>query len=123
VVASGKFVWPASGVISQAYRWYHKAIDIANKLMPPVLAADSGKVVIAGWPDNVGYGNRVLIDHGNGFMTLYAHLAKIFVSAGQTVKRGDQIGQMGSSGRSTGIHLHFEIRRGGDLLNPQEFLK
>jgi len=123
VVASGKFVWPASGVISQAYRWYHKAIDIANKLMPPVLAADSGKVVIAGWPDNVGYGNRVLIDHGNGFMTLYAHLDKIFVSAGQTVKRGDQIGQMGSSGRSTGIHLHFEIRRGGDLLNPQEFLK
>jgi len=123
VVASGKFVWPVSGVISQAFRWYHKAIDIANKILPPVLAADSGKVIVAGWPDNIGYGNRVLIDHGNGFQTLYAHLAKIYVKEGQTVKRGDQIGQMGSTGRSTGPHLHFEIRQNGNLVNPLDFLK
>lgn len=123
VVASGRFVWPAAGAISQIFRWYHKAIDIANKNMPPVLAADSGKVLVAGWPDNIGYGNRVLIDHGNGFLTLYGHLAKIYVSTGQTVNRGDQIGQMGSTGRSTGTHLHFEIRNGGGLLNPMDYLK
>ncbi|HNP89671.1 MAG: Murein DD-endopeptidase MepM [Microgenomates group bacterium ADurb.Bin219] len=123
VVASGRFVWPAAGAISQNFRWYHKAIDIANKNMPPVLAADSGKVLVAGWPDNVGYGNRVMIDHGNGFITLYGHLARIFVTAGQTVNRGDQIGQMGSTGRSTGPHLHFEIRTGGGLLNPMDHLK
>lgn len=123
VVASGQFVWPTSGVISQAFRWYHQAVDIANKLMPSVLAADSGKVIIAGWPDNVGYGNRVMIDHGNGYVTLYGHLNKIYVVAGQTVKRGDQIGQMGSTGRSTGPHLHFEIRRNGSTTNPLDFLK
>jgi len=123
VVASGKFVWPASGIISQGFRWYHKAIDIANRDLPPVLAADSGKVLVAGWPDNVGYGNRVVIDHGNGFITLYGHLNRIYVVAGQTVKRGDQIGQMGSTGRSTGPHLHFEIRQNGTLVNPLDFLK
>lgn len=123
VVASGKFVWPVSGVISQGYRWYHKAVDIANDKLPNILAADAGKVIVAGWPDNIGYGNRVLIDHGNGFMTLYAHLSKIYVVSGQTVKRGDPIGQMGSTGRSTGPHLHFEIRHNGSLVNPLEFLK
>lgn len=123
VVASGIFVWPTSGVISQTYHWYHKAADIANKLMPTVLAADAGKVMEAGWPDNIGYGNRILIDHGNGYATLYAHLNKIYVVAGQTVNRGDQIGQMGSTGRSTGSHLHFEIRKNGVLLDPLAFLK
>jgi len=79
--------------------------------------------VIAGWPDNIGYGNRVLIDHGNGFQTLYAHLSRIYVTAGQTVKRGDQIGQMGSTGRSTGVHLHFELRKEGALVDPLAYLK
>jgi len=123
VVASGQFVWPASGTISQSFRWYHQAIDIANKQAPVILAADSGRVVIAGWPDNIGYGNRVLIDHGNGFQTLYAHLSRIYVTAGQTVKRGDQIGQMGSTGRSTGVHLHFELRKEGALVDPLAYLK
>jgi len=123
VVASGVFVWPASGVITQYFRWYHKGIDIANKEGPAILAADSGKIVVAGWPDNVGYGNRVVIDHGNGYQTLYGHLAKIYVVAGQTVKRGDQIGQMGSTGRSTGTHLHFEVRRGGVAVDPLGVLK
>jgi murein DD-endopeptidase MepM/ murein hydrolase activator NlpD len=123
VVASGLFVWPASGIISQGFRWYHRAMDIANKLLPPVLAADSGKVVAAGFLLGSGYGNRVMIDHGNGFVTLYGHLSRIYVEAGQNVKKGDQIGQMGSTGRSTGPHLHFEIRKNGNLLNPFDFLK
>ena len=123
VSATGQFIWPASGTLSQLFRWYHKGIDISNKSTPPILAADAGKVVIAGWPDGIGYGNRVLIDHGNGFATLYAHLAKIYVEAGQTVNRGDQIGQMGSTGRSTGTHLHFEIRKNGAAVNPLGYLK
>jgi len=123
VVASGQFVWPTAGVISQRFVWYHKALDIANQDMPPVLAADSGRVLVAGWPDNIGYGNRVLIDHGNGLMTMYGHLSRIFVSVGQTVKRGDQIGQMGSTGRSTGPHLHFEIRTNSGSVNPLDYLK
>jgi len=123
IVASGVFVWPTSGRISQNFRWYHQAIDIANKAETPVLAADAGKIMVAGWPDNIGYGNRILIDHGNGFMTLYAHLAKVTVTPGQTVKRGSVIGLMGSTGRSTGTHLHFEIRVGGKAVDPLAYLK
>lgn len=123
VTATGNFVWPAQGGISQGYRFYHKAIDISNKGGGPILAADSGVVIVAGWPDNYGYGNRVMIDHGNGFVTLYAHLSLIQVKEGQRVNRGDVIGQMGSTGRSTGTHLHFEVRQGGVLLNPLSYLK
>ena len=123
VSATGQFVWPASGTISQRYVWYHQAIDIANKAAPTILAADSGTVIAAGWLDGYGYGNRVIIDHGNGFQTLYAHLASVSVVAGQTVNRGNAIGRMGATGRSTGIHLHFEVRQGGALLNPLQFLK
>jgi len=123
VSALGIFAWPASGNISQGFRWYHRGIDIANKSAPAILAADSGKVMLVGWPDGSGYGNRVVIDHGNGFKTLYAHLTKIYVVAGQTVNRGDQIGQMGSTGRSTGIHLHFEIEKGGSPVDPLAYLK
>lgn len=119
---SGKFVWPTGGRLTQKFSWYHKAIDIANKAAPDVVAADGGTVVIAGWPDQSGYGNRILIDHGNGYTTLYGHLQKLYVSAGQRVSRGQTIGQMGSTGRSTGTHLHFEIRSGGGNLNPLNFL-
>lgn len=118
---SGQFIWPAAGRITQGYSFYHKAIDIANRSGGAILAADTGTVVGAGWLDNSGYGNRVLIDHGNGFVTLYAHMSVVQVSAGQSVTRGAVIGQMGSTGRSTGVHLHFEIRKGG-LLNPLSFL-
>ncbi len=123
VTAQGSFVWPTSGSISQGYRFYHKAIDISNRGGGNILAADSGSVVVSGWPDNSGYGNRIMIDHGNGFVTLYAHLSSIQVKEGQRVNRGDVIGQMGSTGRSTGTHLHFEIRQGGSLLNPSDYLK
>jgi len=123
VTATGSFVWPAAGRITQGYFFYHKAIDIANRGGGPILAADSGVVTVAGWVDNGGYGNRVQIDHGNGFVTLYAHLSSVQVRPGQRVNRGDVIGQMGSTGRSTGVHLHYEIRQGGVLLNPLNYLQ
>ncbi|MGB9911627.1 MAG: peptidoglycan DD-metalloendopeptidase family protein [Microgenomates group bacterium] len=122
-VGSGQFVWPTSGRISQGYAWYHKAIDIANKDAPDILAADGGKVVIAGWVAPTAYGNRIVIDHGNGYATLYAHLSQIYVSVGQNVAKGQPIGKMGSTGRSTGTHLHFEIRVNGVAQNPLNYLK
>ncbi len=120
VSATGGFVWPASGVISQGYSFYHKAIDIAGS--GAILAADSGTVIASGW-DNSGYGNRVMLDHGNGTKTLYAHMEVLQVVAGQTVNKGDVLGIMGSTGRSTGRHLHFEIRQDSVLLNPFDYLK
>ncbi len=123
VVASGAFVWPTSGKITQRFVWYHKGVDIANKAGTPVLVADAGKVIISGWPDNVGYGNRIFIDHGNGFITVYAHLSRIDVTVGQTVNRGNVIGLIGSTGRSTGPHLHFEIRASGQAQDPMAYLR
>ncbi|OGM10756.1 hypothetical protein A2Z22_02630 [Candidatus Woesebacteria bacterium RBG_16_34_12] len=123
VVASGDFVWPAGGNISQRFVWYHKGLDIANKSAPSILATDAGKVVVSGWPDGYGYGNRVVIDHGNGYRTLYAHLSSIFVVTGQSVARGDAIGKMGCTGRCTGTHLHFEVIRNGVYLDPLSVLR
>ncbi len=123
VAATGSFVWPASGGITQGYKFYHKAIDIANSGGGPILSSDSGVVIGAGWLDGYGYGNRVMVDHGNGYVTLYAHLSTVQVVQGQRVNRGDILGQMGSTGRSTGVHLHFEIRQNGVLLNPLSFLQ
>lgn len=122
VTASGSFVWPTQGIITQNFAWYHKGIDIANRAAPNVLAADAGTVVAAGW-DSTGYGNKVMIDHGNGYKTLYGHMQKLFVVVGQTVRRGDAVGQMGSTGRSTGTHLHFEVRTSGGNINPLTVLK
>lgn len=122
VVASGSFVWPASGSISQYYSWYHPGIDIANRAAPNILAADAGRVTYSGcltW----GYGCHVIVDHGNGFVTLYGHLSQLFVSVGQTVSRGSAVGRMGSTGRSTGIHLHFEVIQNGIKLNPLTVLR
>ncbi len=118
-----QFSWPAGGQISQYFAWYHPGIDIANRGAPGISVSDGGRVVVAGWPDNYGYGNRVIIDHGNGYTSLYAHLSNIYVSVGQTVSRGQLVGQMGSTGRSTGMHLHFEIHYKGVALNPLAILK
>ena len=118
VSATGNWIWPAAGKISQGFKAWHKGIDIANSAGGAILAADSGTVIVAGWPDNTGYGNRVVIDHGNGLKTLYAHMSKFSVVVGQTVKRGDKLGDMGSTGRSTGTHLHFEIRSDKGNANP-----
>jgi len=122
VSATGDFIWPAAGIITQGYSFYHKAIDIASGSGGPILAADSGVVTASGW-DSSGYGNRVIVDHGNGSRTLYAHLRVLNVSEGQSVNRGDILGEMGSTGRSTGTHLHFEIRQDSVLLNPLDYLR
>lgn len=119
---SSNFIWPTSGIITQNPVWYHMALDIANPTGPPVIAADTGTVTYAGCI-NWGYGCHVIVDHGNGYQTLYGHLSRYNVEAGDSVNQGGQIGIMGSTGRSTGTHLHFEIRSGGTLLNPWEFLK
>ncbi|WP_084820309.1 M23 family metallopeptidase [Mesobacillus campisalis] len=130
VVASrgeGNFVWPAGGgyVSSQmGYRWgkMHKGIDIARPSDLGIKAVDNGKVVSAGY-NNGGYGNKVVIDHQNGYRTVYAHLASISVKPGQTVQRGSKIGVMGRTGDSTGVHLHFEVYKNGKLVNPMSVLK
>lgn len=122
VTASGIFVWPTQGVITQYFSWYHPGVDIANNAEPLDVAADSGVVVHAGW-DNTGYGNMVMIDHGNGFKSLYGHLSVISVVVGQHVSKGDVIGRMGSTGHSTGPHTHFEIWQNGVRVNPLQFLK
>lgn len=119
----GQFIWPTNGILTQYFSWYHPAIDIANRSAPGVAASDGGTVIVAGWPDSQGYGNRVVIDHGNGYTSLYAHLSNVYVSPGQTVSRGQLIGQMGSTGRSTGNHTHLEIRYKGVALNPLAILK
>ncbi|GIK74769.1 MAG: hypothetical protein BroJett021_37570 [Chloroflexota bacterium] len=123
LAGSGNFSWPAAGYISQGYWRGHPAIDIAGWLGAPVTAADSGYVVLAGGGWNGGYGNYVIIDHGNGFTTLYAHLNSIFVKPGETVSRGQQVGTMGNTGNSTGAHLHLEIRYNGVPYNPANYLK
>jgi murein DD-endopeptidase MepM/ murein hydrolase activator NlpD len=123
VSASGSFAWPVQGVLSQRYSFYHKAYDIANRVGTPILAADSGTVIVAGWIDSSGYANRVIIDHGNGYVTLYAHMSLIQVQVGQKVARGNVIGQVGCTGRCTGPHVHFEIRHGGVLENPAKYLR
>lgn len=122
VKGSSNFIWPTSGIITQNPVWYHMAIDIANPSMPAVLASDTGTVIYADCL-NWGYGCHVIIDHGNGYQTLYGHLSSIGVSAGQVISQGQRLGVMGSTGRSSGIHLHFEVRSGGGLLNPLSFLK
>ncbi len=118
-----QFIWPAGGQITQYYAWYHPGIDIANREAPGIAASDGGTVVVAGWPDSQGYGNRVVIDHGNGYRSLYAHLSNVYVSIGETISRGQLIGQMGSTGRSTGTHLHLEIHYKGVPVNPLAILK
>jgi murein DD-endopeptidase MepM/ murein hydrolase activator NlpD len=118
---SGSFAWPASGNIYQGYFAWHPAIDIASYVGAPALAADSGYVIVSGW-DNSGYGNQVVIDHGNGYQTLYAHLNAIYVNAGENVAQGQQIGEVGITGNATGPHLHFEIRQSTVQRNPMGFL-
>jgi len=118
---SGRFIWPTTGNITQYPVYYHNALDIANKALPSVIASDGGTVIFAGCV-GYGYGCHIIIDHGNGFSTLYAHLSRIDVGAGQAVGQGAAIGQVGSSGRSTGPHLHFEVRVGGVPKNPLSYL-
>ncbi len=122
VRGSSSFIWPTTGIITQYPTWYHMAFDIASNNTPAIIAADTGTVTFAGCI-NWGYGCHVVVDHGNGYQTLYAHMSAISVSAGQAVNQGQQLGIMGSTGNSTGPHCHFEIRLNGVLQNPQNYLK
>ncbi|NYV66348.1 peptidoglycan DD-metalloendopeptidase family protein [Bacillus sp. Gen3] len=122
---SGDFAWPTNGgyISSQlGQRWgsMHKGIDIARPSNRTIKAADNGRVVFAGWDG--GYGNKIIIDHNNGFRTVYAHLSSINVSAGEIVPKGSAIGVMGATGDATGIHLHFEVYKDGNLMNPLSYL-
>ncbi len=114
--------WPTAGAVGQGFRGGHAAIDIGANQGTPVVAAAAGTVITAGW-SAYGYGNHVVIDHGNGLRTLYAHLSRIDVKAGQAVGQGAQIGAVGSTGNSSGPHLHFEVIQGGVRKNPRQWLK
>lgn len=120
---TGTFIWPASNhyLSGNDYWSGHLAIDIAAGTGAPIYASDSGLVVYAG-PVLGGYGNMVMIDHGNGYQTLYAHLSSIVTYCGSSVYQGAVIGYAGSTGNSTGPHLHFEIRYLGGFINPWSVL-
>jgi LysM repeat protein len=122
-IGSGSFVWPTveHWISGYNYSGIHPAIDIAGSLGNPVVAADSGVVVYAGW-SNFGYGNLIVIDHGNGWQTAYAHLNSIAVTCGQSVYQGGFIGALGTTGNSSGPHLHFEMSYNGAKPNPLDYL-
>ncbi|MHB8280460.1 MAG: peptidoglycan DD-metalloendopeptidase family protein [Candidatus Humimicrobiaceae bacterium] len=123
-------IWPTWGIITTLFddgrsstSWIpgsHKGIDIANNLYTPVSASASGVVIFAGWQG--GYGKKIVIYHMDKFTTVYGHLNEILVNAGDTVKQGQVIGKMGSTGYSTGPHLHYEVYVNGVPHNPKEFL-
>jgi murein DD-endopeptidase MepM/ murein hydrolase activator NlpD len=118
-VGSGAFIWPtANHTLSGNDFWSgHLGIDIGLVTGDPVWAADAGVVVFSGWA-NGGYGNTIMIDHGNGYQTLYAHLNSVSRPCGAGVSAGTVVGAGGSTGNSTGAHLHFEVRSGGGFINP-----
>ncbi len=125
-IGTGSFMWPVRGLITQGFKSYHPGLDIAGSSGDPVVAADGGEVIVSGWTDNTGYGNRVMIKHPNGYVTLYGHLLSNSnrVKTGDKVSKGQVIGLRGSTGRSTGPHLHFEVRKPGSAnQNPSNFLK
>lgn len=119
---SGQLLWPTNGIITQYPVWYHMALDIANPAAPAVAAAEAGTVSLVEYL-RYGYGQHVIVTHGDGLSTLYGHLSEIYVKVGDRLARGQVLGRMGSTGRSTGPHLHFEVRKNGVILNPLPFLK
>jgi len=129
-LATGSMMWPVNGPITSPFGWrtspfggseFHAGIDIGVPYGTPIHAADGGRVVWAQWMG--GYGNAVVIDHGGGLSTLYGHQSSLNVSVGQGVTRGQVIGYVGSTGMSTGPHLHFEVRLNGKPVDPLGYLK
>jgi murein DD-endopeptidase MepM/ murein hydrolase activator NlpD len=118
-------IWPVRGIVTSEFgsRWgsFHPGIDIAAPEGTPIAAAKSGVVVFAGWNDG-GYGNFVVLDNGGGVGTAYAHQSRIAVSEGQHVSQGQTLGYVGTTGNSTGDHLHFEVRINGQVQNPRSYL-
>ena len=125
--ASTPSIWPSTGDVSSPYglRWggsdFHPGVDIADDYGTPIYAAADGVVPVAGW-NSGGYGNMVDIDHGNGIWTRYGHAQEVVVTAGQTVKKGQIIAYMGSTGYSTGPHVHYEVHVNGEVVNPASYL-
>ncbi len=122
-VGSGSFIWPAANRYLSGFNYssYHRGIDIATAHGVPIYAADSGVVMFAGW-SNWGFGYMVVLDHGNGWQTLYSHLSQWNVGCGQSVYQGNVVGLAGSTGNSTGPHLHFEMNYQGSRPNPWNYL-
>lgn len=123
-------IWPTSGEVTSRFGWrsspwgdgreMHSGIDIANSFGTPIYATADGEVVQSGWAG--GYGNIVQIHHGNGIETIYGHNSRVIAAVGQTVKKGQVIAYLGSTGRSTGPHLHYEIRVNGTAVDPISYL-
>lgn len=124
-------IWPTSGDVTSRFGWrsspwggsrdWHPGIDIANSSGTPIIATAGGEVVQSEWYG--GYGNMVQINHGNGITTVYGHNSQNLVRAGQVVKKGETIAYIGSTGYSTGPHVHYEVRVNGTAVNPESFLK
>ena len=124
VPSGSKMVWPTAGHrITQYFSWRHNGIDIGNKVGTPIYAADDGIVEIAAGGWNGGYGNTILLNHGGGKKTRYGHASKLYVRAGEAVEKGQVIALMGSTGRSTGPHLHFEVLVGRSRYNPLNYVR
>jgi len=138
-IGSGRFAWPVNGRVqildwfgtttlggrpgASQRAWPHKGIDLAAYLGTPILASDAGTISVAQFGGyNGGYGNYVIINHGNGFSTLYAHMSSVAVQSGTVVAKGQRVGAAGATGMATGAHLHFEIRYNGIQRNPLCFL-
>ncbi|MBW4693673.1 MAG: peptidoglycan DD-metalloendopeptidase family protein [Lyngbya sp. HA4199-MV5] len=127
---TGQMIVPCLGEITSGFGWrvhpilgyqrFHSGLDFGADYGTTINASDSGTVIFAGWYG--GYGNAVIIDHGGGITTLYGHASELYVSEGQTVQRGQPIAAIGSTGLSTGPHLHFEVRQNGDPVDPAAYL-
>lgn len=130
ILGTGRFALPSTGEMTSpfglrthpilGYQRLHSGMDFGADYGSPIMSADSGVVIFAGWYG--GYGNTVIVDHGNGLTTLYAHAEELYVEEGQGVQRGQAIAAVGSTGLSTGPHLHFEVRRDGEPVDPAEYL-
>jgi len=130
VYGTGRMSFPSNGPITSVFGWrmhpvlgssrFHSGMDFGAEYGSPIRAADRGTVIFAGWYG--GYGNTVIIDHGNGIITLYGHSSQLYVVEGQVVKRGQAIAAVGSTGLSTGPHLHFEVRHNGEPIDPVPYL-
>lgn len=129
-LANKPTIWPTNGEVTSGFGWrqspwgdgteMHAGLDIANSLDTPIVATADGEVVQSGWGE--GYGNVVKIDHGNGIATMYGHNARLAVGVGQKVKKGQVIAYLGSTGRSTGPHVHYEIRVNENPVDPISYL-
>ena len=123
-VSGAGFIWPVNAPITSPFGWrwgrLHEGIDLGAAYGSPIAAAAAGVVIYAGWES--GYGNLVVIDHGGGLATAYGHQSRIAVSVGQSVSQGETIGYVGSTGHSTGPHLHFEVRVNGQAVDPLGYL-